>query len=89
MIPGWRKPIALVGWGALITVLIGLIVYGIVQLTQDRPTPAAVMTTLPTTTATDTGASTTKSVSPGALGHLPSVSTLPSLPTVITLPPGL
>lgn len=33
-IPGWRKPIALVGWGILIAILIGLIIWGIIQLVR-------------------------------------------------------
>ncbi|HSS24629.1 MAG TPA: hypothetical protein VLL82_09560 [Mycobacterium sp.] len=52
--PGWRKPIALVGWGVLIAVLIGLIIWGIIQLTQGPPTPAQVTTTTPTTATTAT-----------------------------------
>ena len=52
-IPGWRKPIALVGWGVLIAVLSGLIIWGVIQLAQGPPTPVPVTTstTTPTTTA--------------------------------------
>jgi hypothetical protein len=53
-IPGWRKPIALVGWGVLIAVLIGLIVWGIIQLIQGPPPPAPVTTPMATTTPTTT-----------------------------------
>nr|WP_244174477.1 oligopeptide transporter substrate-binding protein [Mycobacterium persicum] len=49
-IPGWRKPLALVGWGVLIAALIAVIVYGIIQLAHGRPTPASVTTTVTTTT---------------------------------------
>jgi cytoskeletal protein RodZ len=61
-VPGWRKPIALVGWGVLIAFLIGVIVWGIKQLAQDSAIPAAVTTTTtapPATTATTTTATTT------------------------------
>jgi hypothetical protein len=53
-IPGWRKPIALAGWGLLIAVLIGLIVWGIMQLVQGGPPqePATVTTTPRTTPRT-------------------------------------
>lgn len=49
-IPGWRKPIALVGWGVLTTVLIELIIYGIIQLAHGSSTQEPATTT--TTTAT-------------------------------------
>jgi hypothetical protein len=54
-IPGWRKPIALVGWGVLIAVLLGLIVWGIGQLAQNAPPQGPTTTIAPTeTTATST-----------------------------------
>ncbi|MEK0478206.1 oligopeptide transporter substrate-binding protein [Mycobacterium ulcerans] len=100
--PGWRKPLALAGWGVLIAVLIGLIIFGIIQLAHGRPTPASVTktvtatmtTTTPTTTTTTTTAptttttTTTNPMSPGAMPTFPSQLT-PSIPTVINLPPGL
>ncbi len=46
--PGWRKPLALVGWGVLIAVLIALIIYGIVLLARGRPSPATVTSTVTT-----------------------------------------
>jgi hypothetical protein len=51
-IPGWRKPIALAGWGVLIAILIGLIIWGIMQLVQGAPPlePATITTTPRTTT---------------------------------------
>jgi hypothetical protein len=51
-IPGWRKPIALAGWGGLIAVLIALIVWGIIQLAHGSPPqePATRPTLVPTTT---------------------------------------
>ncbi|OBG20973.1 hypothetical protein A5764_14300 [Mycobacterium sp. 852002-51057_SCH5723018] len=63
-VPGWRKPIALVGWGVLIAFLVGVIVWGVNQLVHDRATPTAVTTTTtapPATTATTTTATTTPS----------------------------
>ncbi|MEK0981227.1 oligopeptide transporter substrate-binding protein [Mycobacterium ulcerans] len=96
--PGWRKPLALAGWGVLIAVLIGLIIFGIIQLAHGRPTPASVTktvtatmtTTTPTTTTapTTTTTTTTNPMSPGAMPTFPSQLT-PSIPTVINLPPGL
>lgn len=99
-IPGWRKPIALVGWGVLIAVLIALIIYGIIQLAHGSPprepattttttSPSSATTTTdtgtPTTTTADTGTPTTTSTpSPGAFPRLPSVITLPSLPGLPT-----
>ncbi|MEZ0349190.1 oligopeptide transporter substrate-binding protein [Mycobacterium sp. pR1184] len=51
-IPGWRKPIALAGWGALIAVLIALIVWGIIQLMHGAPPqePVTGPTLVPSTT---------------------------------------
>ncbi|ORB96020.1 oligopeptide transporter substrate-binding protein [Mycobacterium persicum] len=66
-IPGWRKPLALVGWGVLIAALIAVIVYGIIQLAHGRPTPASVTTTVTTTTmppTTTTAPTTTTTTSP-------------------------
>ncbi|WP_025736571.1 hypothetical protein [Mycobacterium genavense] len=53
-IPGWRKPIALVGWVGLIAVLIALIVWGIIQLAQGAPPqqPVTGTTTAPRPSAT-------------------------------------
>ncbi|MEK0460508.1 oligopeptide transporter substrate-binding protein [Mycobacterium ulcerans] len=90
--PGWRKPLALAGWGVLIAVLIGLIIFGIIQLAHGRPTPASVTktvtATMTTTTPTTTTTTTTNPMSPGAMPTFPSQLT-PSIPTVINLPPGL
>jgi hypothetical protein len=52
-IPGWRRPIALVGWGTLIAILIALIVWGIIQLAQGAPPQEGapiVISTPPTST---------------------------------------
>ncbi|WP_373200097.1 oligopeptide transporter substrate-binding protein [Mycobacterium marinum] len=90
--PGWRKPLALAGWGVLIAVLIGLIIFGIIQLAHGRPIPASVTktvtATMTTTTPTTTTTTTTNPMSPGAMPTFPSQLT-PSIPTVINLPPGL
>lgn len=49
-IPGWRKPIALAGWGGLIAILIALIVWGIMQLMQGAPPQVPpTVTTVPNT----------------------------------------
>ncbi len=61
--PGWRKPLALVGWGVLIAVLIALIIYGIVLLARGRPSPATITTTVTTVapaTTTTTAPSTAR-----------------------------
>lgn len=57
-IPGWRKPVALVGWGLLIAVLIALIVWGIIQLAEGTApqdsfirTPTTATTSRPPTSA--------------------------------------
>ncbi|CDO86651.1 hypothetical protein AWC29_16515 [Mycobacterium triplex] len=66
-IPGWRKPIALVGWGSLIAVLIALIVWGIIQLAHGAPPQQPVTSTTPVTaTTTAPRPSTTSSVAPAA-----------------------
>ncbi|MEK0790900.1 oligopeptide transporter substrate-binding protein [Mycobacterium ulcerans] len=57
--PGWRKPLALAGWGVLIAVLIGLIIFGIIQLAHGRPTPASVTKTVTATMTTTTPTTTT------------------------------
>jgi hypothetical protein len=56
-VPGWRTPVALAGWGLLIAVLIGLIIWGTLELMHGSDA------TSPTTTATTTTA-TTKSTTP-------------------------
>jgi cell division septation protein DedD len=100
-IPGWLKPITLVGWGVLIAILIGLIVWGIIQLVQGPPPPAPVTTpmatTTPTTTTTTTttpnmdtsttSAAPTSSTDTGTpTNSSPSPGAFPHLPSVITLP---
>lgn len=60
--PGWRKPMALVGWGLLVTVLLALIVWGIVQLIQappaEEPTPGVAPSATPTTARSSPAPST-------------------------------
>lgn len=51
-IPGWRKPIALAGWGVLIVILIALIVWGIIQLAEGPPPQEPAITIAPTATTT-------------------------------------
>jgi hypothetical protein len=93
-IPGWRKPIALAGWGSLIAVLIALIVWGILQLVHGAPpqepsipTPA---TTRPSSAATTTptappsSAQTTPTDAPTASTEDSLTSTAPTTPTTPT-----
>jgi hypothetical protein len=49
-IPGWRRPIALAGWGVLIAILIALIVWGIIQLAEGAPPQEPAITIAPTAT---------------------------------------
>ncbi|OBK50923.1 hypothetical protein [Mycobacterium kubicae] len=99
--PGWRKPLALVGWGLLIAVLIGLIIYGIILLSQGpaptpttttaTPTTTASTTTTPTTTSsTTTSTTTTTTTTPTTTTPTTTNSrgegALPRLPSQITLP---
>ena len=64
----YRKPVVLIGWGLFVAVLIGLIVYGIIELihggngTSNNPSTS---TTIPsTTTSTTTPATTTITTTP-------------------------
>jgi hypothetical protein len=50
-IPGWRKPIALVGWGVLIAILLGLIIWGIGQLVDGAAPQEPATTIAPTITS--------------------------------------
>ena len=50
-IPGWRRPIALVGWGVLIAILLGLIIWGIGQLVHGAPPQEPATTIAPTMTS--------------------------------------
>lgn len=77
-VPGWRKPIAFVGWAVLIAVLIGLIIFGIIQLLQGpEPTPA----TPPTT---NTSATTTTTTPPTATTPPTTTTAPPTTATTIT-----
>jgi hypothetical protein len=80
-IPGWRKPIALAGWGVLIAVLIALIVWGIIQLAQGTPPqePVTGPTLVPTTTTARSFNTTT--VAP------PPISSEPTMTAPATEPP--
>jgi hypothetical protein len=86
-IPGWRKPIALVGWGVLIAVLVGLIIWGIIQLVQDPPASAPVTTTTPKTTTTPT--TTAAPVVPPTQRPMHGESTTLTTPTTDTATIGL
>jgi hypothetical protein len=50
-IPIWCKPIALVGWGVLIAILLGLIIWGIGQLVRGAPPQEPATTIAPSTTS--------------------------------------
>ncbi|ORV52484.1 hypothetical protein AWC05_23655 [Mycobacterium florentinum] len=96
-IPGWRKPIALAGWGLLIAVLIALIVWGIIQLMHGAPPQQPITNTTPATaTTTPARSSSTSSVPPPAPSEqtttppatdAPSASTEDSLPSTATTTP--
>jgi hypothetical protein len=64
-IPGWRKPIALSGWGILIAVLIALIIWGIIQLVHGAP-PQEPITPTPATTTAMTRPSSAATTTPPA-----------------------
>jgi cytoskeletal protein RodZ len=74
-IPGWRTPIALVGWGVLIAILLGLIIWGIIQLAHGSPTPAPATTSTTTTTTTPT---TTATATTTPTTGTPTTSTTPA-----------
>jgi hypothetical protein len=61
--PWYRKPLWLIGWGLLVVVLIGLIVYGITELIHESQgtshTPPTTRNTIPSTTTTTTPSSAT------------------------------
>jgi hypothetical protein len=82
-LPGWRKPIALAGWGALIAILIALIVWGIMQLAQGAPPhePPTVKT-VPTqaTKAPTPPASSSAPVNPPSQQRTQEETTTPAAP---------
>lgn len=83
-IPGWRKPIALAGWGILIAVLIALIVWGIIQLVRGAPPQQPVTNPTPVTATTTTARpSSTASVTPTVSGE-PMTTTPTDAPTAST-----
>jgi cytoskeletal protein RodZ len=57
----YRRPVVLIGWALVVLILIALIVYGIIQLTQESGTShlPSTTTTTRTTPATTTTTSTT------------------------------
>jgi hypothetical protein len=120
--PWYRKRAVLVGWGALVLLLIALIVYGLVELATGGGggvAPSTTPSTTTTTTTPTTTTTTTEPIAPPPTGDateppqqapqpsaqqpprrphlpeqiprlpLPSVITIPQVPTVITLPPHL
>jgi hypothetical protein len=79
-IPGWRKPVALVGWGLLIVVLIALIVWGILQLVHGTP-PKEPSTTTPTAV---TSRPSTAATAPPPAPQSSEPTTTPDAPTAST-----
>ena len=84
-IPGWRRPIALAGWGILIAVLIALIVWGIIRLAHGAPPqePMTRTTPVPTTTAT-TRPSSSASLAPPQSSEPTITATTSDAPTAST-----
>ena len=73
-VPGWRKPIGLVAIGLLIAVLIGLIIFGILEL-MHGPDPKS---TTPTTSTTTVTVTTTLSTSPTTTTSITTPTTTPA-----------
>ena len=73
-VPGWRKPIGLAAIGLLIAVLIGLIIFGILEL-MHGPDPKS---TTPTTSTTTVTATTTLSTSPTTTTSITIPTTTPT-----------
>jgi hypothetical protein len=76
-IPGWRKPIALSGWGILIAVLIALIIWGIIQLVHGAP-PQEPITPTPATTTATTRPSSAATTTPPAPQSSAQTTTTPT-----------
>jgi cytoskeletal protein RodZ len=58
----YRKPVVLIGWGLFVAILIGLIVYGIIELIHDNngtTNNPSTSTTIPSTTTSTTTPPTT------------------------------
>lgn len=118
--PWYRKPKMLIAWLVSVLILIGLIVFGIVELIGGDQSAGHVPTSTSSTTTTTTTAPTTTTTTPTPsssaeeqppaqqptqqqptgqqtqqpthhhhLPQLPSTITIPGVPTVITVPPGL
>jgi hypothetical protein len=83
--PWYRKPVNLIVWAVMVLILIGLIIYGIVELIGGDQgtgnTPSSTTTTTPTTTFPST---TTTSESPPSST---STSEPPSTGTTLAPPP--
>jgi hypothetical protein len=84
-ISGWRKPLALAGWGILIAVLIALIVWGIIQLAHGAPPQEPMTSTTPVpTTTTTTRPSSSASVAPPQSSEPKTTTTTTEAPTAST-----
>jgi hypothetical protein len=75
--PWYRKPALLIAWLACVVILIGLIVFGIIELVHGEPStgrvPKTTTSTTPTTTTSTT--STTTTIPPTTTTTTPSSST--------------
>ena len=70
----YRRPVVLIGWALVVLILVALIVYGIIQLTQE-PGTSNLPSTKTTTTTTPTSTTTTTTTSP------PTTTTPTTTPT--------
>lgn len=78
--PWYRKPALLIAWLACVVILIGLIVFGIIELVHGEPSTSRVpktttSTTPTTTTSTTSTTSTTTTIPPTTTTTTPSSST--------------
>jgi hypothetical protein len=82
--PWYRKPVNLIIWAVMVLILIGLIIYGIIELIGGNQatdtTPSSTTTTTPTTTAPST-TTTSPSASPSTSEPPPSTTVAPPPPT--------
>jgi hypothetical protein len=88
--PWYRKRAALIGLGALVAILLGLVIYEIVDLTHgggstspstSSTTPTAVSTTPSTSTPSPSSATTTESVAPAPTTTLTEAPTTTAVTT--------
>ncbi|WP_156623116.1 oligopeptide transporter substrate-binding protein [Mycobacterium sp. 1164966.3] len=86
-VPAWRKPVGLLGIGLLIAVLIGLIIFGVLELMHgpgSTPAPTTSRPTTATTTAHTTSSPTTTTTTPTT-----TATTTTPPPAITTIPTGV